>query len=188
MSNILDSIQEMCRRFKLSDYLRARGFDLKRSGKYLRCSCPLPDHPNDNTPSFYIREKDGVELFKCFGCGRAGNVFSVLKILEKKSAGQVIRVLSRHTGVKVGAFDENAVHVDPQPSDVLCSFCDEDAMMLRLTAYAQQFMKAHDCDEAVVDLVNDVYKYLDLKIEEGDKAAIEKAFERLKIVMYKYKS
>ena len=185
---ILEKIQEMCRRFKLSDYLRAKGFELRRSGKYLRCSCPLPDHPQDNTPSFYIREKDGVELFKCFGCGKAGNVYSLIKILEKKSTGQTLRLLSKQTGVVLGGFDENAIHLDPQPSDVLCSFCDEDALMMRLTAYAQQFMRAHNCDEAVMEVVNEIYKYLDQKIEEGDKAAIEKALDRLKVVMYKYKS
>jgi len=186
--SILESIQEMCRRFKLSDYLRAKGFELRRAGKYLRCSCPLPNHPVDNTPSFYIRDKDGVELYKCFGCGAAGNVYTMLKILEKKSAGQVINMLAKQTGVKVGSFDEMTLKVDPQPADVLCSFCDEDAMMMRLTAYAQQFMRAHNCDEAVVELVSDVYKYLDQRIEEGDKAAIEKALDRLKVVMYKYKS
>jgi hypothetical protein len=185
---ILDTIQEMCRRFKLSDYLRAKGFDLKRAGKYLRCSCPYPDHPVDNTPSFYIREKDGIELFKCFGCGKAGNVFSLIKVLEKKNAGDTLRLLSKQTGVVLGVYDENSTRLDPQPSDVLCSFCDEDAMMMRLTAYTQEFMRTHNCDEVVVELVSDIYKYLDQKIEEGDKAAIQKALDRLMAVMRNYKS
>jgi DNA primase len=185
---ILDTIQEMCRRFKMSDYLRAKGYDLQRAGKYLRCACPLPEHPNERTPSFYIREKDGIELFKCFGCGRAGNVFTIIKTLEKRSTGQILRHLAKQTGVVLGGYDENAVQTEPQAADVLSSFCDEDASMMRLTAYAQQFMRAHGCDEVVVDIVSDVYKYLDQKIEEGDKAAIEKALERLKVVMYRYKS
>jgi len=178
----------MCRRFKMSDYLRAKGVDLKRSGKNLRCVCPLPHHQGEKDPSFFIGEKDGVELFYCFGCLSKGNVFTLLKIMEKRTTGDILRQLSRQTGVKLGMIDENSVQLEPQASDVLCSFCDEDVLMSRLTAYSQQFMKAHGCDEMVVGIVSDIYKYLDKKIEEGDKAAIEKALQKLKVVMYNYKS
>lgn len=127
-------------------------------------------------------------MFKCFGCGRSGNLITLMKALEKRGSGQILRQLSKQTGVALGGYDENAVQIEPQASDVLASFCDEDASMMRFTAYAQQFMRAHNCDEAVVELVSDVYKYLDQKIEEGDKAAIDTALDRLKVVMYKYKS
>ena len=49
--------------------------ELKRTGRLLKGSCPLPDH-KDRSPSFYCYP-DGHGLCSswwCFGCDRGGDV------------------------------------------------------------------------------------------------------------------
>lgn len=48
-----------------------------KAGTYHKCRCPFH---NDKTPSFHlyqIKSKD-IWLYKCLGCGKAGDVFSFL--------------------------------------------------------------------------------------------------------------
>lgn len=47
----------------------ATNFSLPRGG-FVRCF--LPDHKNENTPSFHISLSQGI--FKCFGCGIGGTI------------------------------------------------------------------------------------------------------------------
>lgn len=43
--------------------------------------CPLH---NETDPSFHIYEKNGVQRFKCFGCGASGNVVDLYRSIEYK--------------------------------------------------------------------------------------------------------
>jgi len=62
--------------------------ELRQVGKELVGRCPFPDH-QDSTPSFKVNsEKD---CFKCWGCGRGGDVFQLAGWLrgEERFARQV---------------------------------------------------------------------------------------------------
>lgn len=66
IGHIIEQIQKS---YKISDYLSERGFHPKNSDSHHKCyNCPLPSHPNDNTPSFYIYDKGSYEDYYCFGC------------------------------------------------------------------------------------------------------------------------
>lgn len=53
---------------------------IHESGKQLTCCCPLPGH-RDTNPSFSINSETG--LFICFGCGKKGNYFHFISLMEE---------------------------------------------------------------------------------------------------------
>jgi DNA primase len=91
MKTLDPQISEICRRVKIVDYLRQKGVNLIKGGNRWRCLCPFPDH-KDHDPSFYIRTApDGAEIFKCFGCGKSGNILSLISGIEGESKGKVVK-------------------------------------------------------------------------------------------------
>ncbi len=72
-----------------------------KSGREFQCCCPFPDH-DDLSPSFSIREKDGV--YNCFVC-EGGNLFTFVKKMEKmKNIFEAIDFIK----IQVGIIDEKA--------------------------------------------------------------------------------
>jgi DNA primase catalytic core len=61
--------------------LEDRGVILRLAGRSLRALCPF--HAEDR-PSFYVSPspKDGVERFRCYGCGTRGDLFDLIQHLE----------------------------------------------------------------------------------------------------------
>jgi len=73
-------------------------------GREFQCCCPFPDH-DDLSPSFSIREKDGV--YNCFVCG-GGNLFTFVKKMEKlPNIMETIKFIK----IKVGIGEEKAEDV-----------------------------------------------------------------------------
>ena len=62
---------------KLENYLLS--FDIKRKGQLF--SCINPEH-EDSDPSCSISGKGNKEIFHCFGCGVAGDIFHAAHYLE----------------------------------------------------------------------------------------------------------
>ena len=50
---------------------------LERAGNCWKGHCPCPDH-DDKTPSFYVYED---QRFKCFGCGRSGDAYTLIGLV-----------------------------------------------------------------------------------------------------------
>lgn len=50
---------------------------------------------NETNPSFFIKEVDGVEIFKDFSSGYGGDIFTFLQIKEKKSFLEILRELEK---------------------------------------------------------------------------------------------
>ena len=71
-------------------------FPLKRAGKDYKALCPF--HP-EKTPSFYV--SPGKQIFKCFGCGRGGNVFNFVMLRENVGFGEAVRILAERAGVEL---------------------------------------------------------------------------------------
>ena len=62
--------------------------DLTQKGKNWVSSCPFPDHI-DKDPSFSVRPDMGI--FKCFGCGVGGDMFSFLCKLEGMTYPEAVK-------------------------------------------------------------------------------------------------
>ena len=74
-SNIVDVV---------SDYVR-----LRRAGKNWVGLCPFHD---DKKPSFHVEPQRGI--FKCFACGKGGNVFTFLMELNGWTFPETVRALT----------------------------------------------------------------------------------------------
>lgn len=68
----MDDIEELKRSVNILDVI-GRYVHLKKSGVEHKGLCPFH---NESTPSFSVNERK--QIYKCFGCGKGGNVFSFL--------------------------------------------------------------------------------------------------------------
>lgn len=66
-------------KYKISDILERKGYNLRRAGELIKCSCPFH---NDPTPSFVIYPK--TNSFYCFGCEVGGGPIQLLKLFGEK--------------------------------------------------------------------------------------------------------
>ena len=67
---------------------------LQRTGKSYKGLCPFHQ---EKTPSFNVNPEKN--LFKCFGCGKGGNVFSFLMEIEKLSFVEAVRQLAERYSI-----------------------------------------------------------------------------------------
>lgn len=163
-----ESLNELCQRALISEYLEARGVELRKSGSRLKCKCPLPDHEEDNTPSFYIGEfDDGGQYFKCFGCNATGNVITLIRLMEGKENKVVVRELSSQFGVELGKFDPG-MRLEPLPEDVLSQLCDEEMEERQIVSYAKRYLKDQKGSFDAVNKISRMYQKMDRCLENGD--------------------
>jgi len=81
----------------------SRFVQLKKTGRTWVGLCPFH---NEKTPSFHVSPQLGI--FKCFGCGKSGDVINFLEEIEHSDFGTVIENLARETGVTLSRnrFDD----------------------------------------------------------------------------------
>ena len=99
--------------------------NLKRRGaNYVAC-CPFH---NEKTPSFTVSPSKGI--FKCFGCGKAGNVVRFIMEHEQLSYVEAIRFLGNKFNIPVQDKEETPGEAETRLR--------RDSMMV-VNAYAQEF-------------------------------------------------
>ena len=79
--------------------LISRYVELKQAGRNWKGLCPFHD---EKTPSFNVNP--ARRMYKCFGCGAAGDVFRFIMQLEGRNFPEVVRDLAerlRKTGYEV---------------------------------------------------------------------------------------
>lgn len=69
---------------------------LKRRGANLLGNCPFH---NEKTPSFTVSPAKGI--YKCFGCGKAGNVVNFLMDYEQLSYPEALRSLAKRYNIEI---------------------------------------------------------------------------------------
>lgn len=83
-----ESIQEVMNRADIIDVV-GQFLRLKKRGANHIANCPFH---NEKTPSFYVSAAKGI--YKCFGCGKAGNVVTFLQEHEKLAYPEAIKWLA----------------------------------------------------------------------------------------------
>lgn len=185
MSDGVDSIKELCRRAKITDYLEERGVRLIRAGRRIKCCCPIPGH-KDDTPSFNITETpDGRQVFKCFGCDVWGDIVDLMHLIESKSKGDIIRGLSKTHGVELGKF-ESSYKAMITPEEVLSSFCYEEDRAKMVCMYARMMLQMRQGSTDAVDKVSLAYQRVDELLELGDYDGLNDVLNTLKSLINKY--
>lgn len=76
---------------------------LKREGTRYKACCPFPDH-NEKTPSFVVSPHMGI--YKCFGCGKSGNVITFLKEHEGMTYVEAVKFLAKRANITLHTEDK----------------------------------------------------------------------------------
>ncbi|MCF6185525.1 MAG: DNA primase [Bacteroidales bacterium] len=70
--------------------------NLKRAGVNYKGNCPFHD---EKTPSFVVSPSKGI--YKCFGCGAAGNVSKFIMEHEKVSFPEALKILAKKYNIEI---------------------------------------------------------------------------------------
>jgi DNA primase len=73
---------------------------LNKRGSDYKGLCPFH---NEKTPSFNVNQR--LQIFKCFGCGKAGNVVTFLMEYESMTFPEALKSLAERGGVKLPEAD-----------------------------------------------------------------------------------
>lgn len=134
---IEDVIKEIQQKGKIVDILKERGITPSRyySGKSIY-KCPI--HKGDNSPSFYVYEKDSGDDFFCYGCKAGGNVVQLVKLLDSCNYKDALSTLGKFLGVDIDSsvfnFELN-FNIDPPNT----SSEDIDGVMSEITLSFRKF-------------------------------------------------
>ena len=80
----------------------------QKGGAYWAC-CPLPGHM-EKTPSFCVNQVG--QFYKCFGCGRGGDVIRFIQEVESLEFLEAVKLLCDRVGLEMPTFS----NVDEQKS------------------------------------------------------------------------
>lgn len=72
---------------------------LKRRGQNHFGLCPFHE---ENTPSFSVHQGRG--MFRCFGCGRGGNVFGFIMEIERVSFIEAVKMLAERAHIELPVY------------------------------------------------------------------------------------
>jgi DNA primase len=75
----------------ISEYI-----DLKKAGRAFRALCPFH---SEKTPSFMVSPE--LQIFKCFGCSDAGDVYAFLQKYEGMDFAEALKFLAERAGVEL---------------------------------------------------------------------------------------
>ncbi len=100
-------IDEVRNSVNIADYV-GQYVQLHNAGQNLFGICPFHD---ENTPSFSVNESK--QIFKCFSCGRGGNVFSFVQQYDKVSFPEAVAKVAEFAHIDLGV----TVHTDRAPVD-----------------------------------------------------------------------
>ena len=67
---------------------------LKKRGRNLMACCPFH---SEKTPSFTVSPE--LQIFKCFGCGKAGDIFTFVEEYEKVDFREALEILAKRAGI-----------------------------------------------------------------------------------------
>ncbi len=78
---------------------------LRKSGTNFKACCPFHE---EKTPSFTVSERK--QIYKCFGCGKGGNVLNFVKDIEKISFYEAIEKLAKNAGITLKQTKDKNSH------------------------------------------------------------------------------
>ena len=88
-----DDVARILSLIPLESYI-SRFVSLKQKGRNFLGLCPFH---HEKTPSFTVSPEKGI--FKCFGCGKGGNLFTFVQEYESLDFYEALKLLAEQTGV-----------------------------------------------------------------------------------------
>lgn len=96
---MIDQVEEVKQKIDIVSIIGER-IELKKAGRNFKARCPFHD---EKTPSFMVNPE--LQIYKCFGCGEAGDVFNFLEKYEGMEFGEALKYLAQKAGVKLKAIN-----------------------------------------------------------------------------------
>ncbi|HYU82291.1 MAG TPA: DNA primase [Candidatus Polarisedimenticolia bacterium] len=93
MPGDFDTVKE---RVDISQVIEEHGVHLKKSGRGFTGLCPFH---SEKTPSFHVNPD--TRSYKCFGCGRSGDIFTILEEIDGLTKAEALKVLAERAGVEL---------------------------------------------------------------------------------------
>ncbi|MEN9389002.1 MAG: hypothetical protein RLY61_86 [Candidatus Parcubacteria bacterium] len=94
-----DVVNEIKQKLSIVDLI-SRYVSLKKSGTNYKGLCPFH---GENTPSFMVSPE--LQIYKCFGCGEGGDIFSFYEKVEGLDFSATLEALGEIAGVEVRKQD-----------------------------------------------------------------------------------
>src|ERR1041384_7159992 len=104
------SVQEVLNRADIVEIV-GQFVRLKKRGSNYIANCPFH---NEKTPSFSVSGTRGI--YKCFGCGKGGNVVSFVQDHEKLTYPEAIRWLADYYKIALEETERSPEQLLPQQS------------------------------------------------------------------------
>ncbi|MCB9808997.1 DNA primase [Candidatus Nomurabacteria bacterium] len=95
-----DHVQQIKDRLTIEEIV-GEYVSLEGAGKNMRACCPFH---NERTPSFYVTPDKGI--YKCFGCGKGGDIFSFIQEIEGLEFKEALKLLADRAGVELTYHSE----------------------------------------------------------------------------------
>jgi DNA primase len=110
------------------DIIQAAVGKLVRAGRNLKCCCPFH---NEKTPSFNVNAEG--QYFKCFGCGKGGDVFTFVMLYERVEFPEALKILADRAGIRL--------ETDPQATERFRKETDWKSYLYKLNDAAARFYR-----------------------------------------------
>lgn len=94
----VNQIEEVKNRTDIVSIIGER-IELKKAGRNFKAACPFH---GEKTPSFMVSPE--LQIFKCFGCSEAGDVFAFLEKYEGMEFSEALKYLADRAGIKLEKF------------------------------------------------------------------------------------
>ncbi|MBI2931250.1 MAG: DNA primase [Planctomycetes bacterium] len=107
-----ESVLEVKRAVDIAEVVRSYVPGLKKAGANYKALCPFHD---EKTPSFNVHPEK--QIYKCFGCGKAGDAISFVMEMEKVDYPDAIRALAERTGITL-QYRETGTRSGPRKEDL----------------------------------------------------------------------
>ena len=125
--------------------------DLKKAGRNFKCCCPFH---TEKTPSFIVSPEKGI--FRCFGCGVAGDVFKFVMLIENISWIESVKKLAEKNGITIQETFNEKYSVSEKTKifellEMTAKFYNRCLLETKAASFAREYVKQRGMTEATIE-------------------------------------
>ncbi|MDR2431143.1 MAG: DNA primase [Candidatus Margulisbacteria bacterium] len=110
---------------------------LKKRGRNYLGLCPFH---KEKTPSFTVSPEKGI--YRCFGCGKSGNIFSFIREVEQVDFVQAVKILGEQCGVEIAEIKNERYEQNEILHQINAAAAQFFARQLAASPEAKQYVQA----------------------------------------------